>query len=114
MSKISITTPQYIELEHLVVDAEQPAVRRRAQIILLLQAGYTPTHLAGELGVARKTIYNVARKVELHGIDGIFDRPRSGRPGKVDEHYYRLLKEALGHDPAEYDLAGQPGSSSST
>jgi transposase len=99
---LSLTATQRVELENLGADADQPAVRRRAQIILLLHAGYTSTHLAGELGVSRKTIYNVARKFELFGIDGIYDRPRTGRPGKVDEHYCALLEETLAHDPAEF------------
>jgi transposase len=100
--KLSLTATQRIELEHLAAHAERPAVRRRAQIILLLHAGYTPTPLAGELGISRKTIYNVAHRFELHGIDGVFDRPRKGRPGKVDEQFCTLLEEAPGHDPADY------------
>lgn len=99
---ITLTDDQLATLESIVRDGDDAAVRRRAQIIVLLHAGYTPTHLARELNVSRKTIYNVLRNFQLHGTDGVFDRPRSGRPGKADEHYCELLEKTLAHDPADY------------
>lgn len=99
---ISLTLDQLAELKHLITHAERPEVRRRAHIIILLHAGYSPTHLARELNVSRKTVYNVAHSFELHGIDGLFTRSYPGRPGKADAHYRDLLEEVLAHAPADY------------
>jgi len=92
---ITLTPDQTAELDQLIAHAEQPEVRRRAHIIRLLHAGYTPTHLAGELGISRKTFYNVAHSFELYGIDGLYDRHRSGRPGRTDDDYRAVLEETL-------------------
>ena len=78
-----------------ITHAEQPEVRRRAQIIRLLHAGYNPTYLARELSISRKTVYNVAHTFELHGIDGLYDQHRSGRPGRADDHYRTVLADTL-------------------
>ncbi len=90
---VTLTPDQTAELDDLIAHATQPEVRRRAHIIRLLHAGYTPTHLAGELGISRKTVYNVAHTFELHGIDGLYDRHRSGRPGRADDHYRAVLED---------------------
>jgi transposase len=92
---ITLTPDQVSELDDLIAHAQQPEVRRRTQIIRLLHAGYTPTYLAGELGISRKTVYNVAHTFELHGIDGLYDRHRSGRPGRADDHYRAVLEDTL-------------------
>lgn len=103
MSRIvCLTTDQIAELEHLADHAEELEVRRRARVVLLLHAGYTSTHLAQELGVCRKTIYNIAQKFRLQGTDGLFARTCTGRPGKADARYRQLLTDTLAHVPADF------------
>jgi transposase len=104
MSKLnlSLTADQLTELEDLIARTKRPEVRRRAHIVLLLSTGDRPSDMSRELGLSRKTIYNVAHRFELHGIDGLYDRLRNGRPGKANEHYWERLEEVLARDPADY------------
>ena len=56
----------------------------RARILLRLDEGARPRHIARELGVAEGTVYNVRGKAESHGWQtATFDAPRSGRPREI-------------------------------
>jgi transposase len=105
---LSLTADQLIELEDLIAHAERPAVRRRGQIILLLSSGDSPSDVSRELGVSRKTIYNVAHRFKREGIDGLYDRPRRGC--EADEHIQERLEETRAHALADYEYTnlGKP------
>ncbi|NLF76707.1 MAG: transposase, partial [Chloroflexi bacterium] len=100
--RFSLSNDQLIELEDLIAHAAQPEVRRRAQIIRLLYMGYRPSHIARDVGVSRRTVYNVLHNFEHYGIDGLYDRPRSGRPRKLTSEHCALLEAALAEDPAAF------------
>ena len=56
----------------------------RARILLRLDEGTRPRHIAQELDVAEATVYNVRGKAETHGWQAAtFDAPRSGRPPEI-------------------------------
>ena len=100
MPRLTITShptrqPNSTTLAH----AQQPEVRRRAQIIRPPR-GLHPTTWPGT-GISRKTVYNVTHTFELHGIDGLYDRRRSGRPGRADDDYRTVLEETLALFPRD-------------
>src|SRR5688500_20248510 len=53
---------------------------RRAQIILQSADGHSNRSIRQNLGVSNATITQWRREVSLHGLAGLYDAPRSGRP----------------------------------
>jgi transposase len=52
----------------------------RAKIILQLAEGMTPTAVAAAQRTTAKTVHRWRNRVEAEGIQGLLERPRSGRP----------------------------------
>src|SRR5438046_2184301 len=52
----------------------------RAQLLLGLRDGETPSALAERLGITRPTVYAWLRRFNEAGISGLQDQPRPGRP----------------------------------
>src|SRR4051794_23051979 len=57
----------------------------RARVLDLLHRGRHPNEIASLLQVSLQTIFNVKRRYLAAGFDAaLFDRPRSGRPIRID------------------------------
>lgn len=52
----------------------------RARIILAAASGLPTAQIARDLGRSGKTVREWRGRFAVHGIPGIFDRPRPGRP----------------------------------
>jgi transposase len=52
----------------------------RAKVILAAAAGDTNAKIARDLGCTENTVREWKKRFAVHGIPGIFDRPRPGRP----------------------------------
>src|SRR4051794_39564094 len=78
---VSLTASERCWLEQLVrrgtVTHRQVV---RAQIVLLAAGGLANQLIARKLGVAATTVRKWRRRCCLEGLDGLTDRPRSGRP----------------------------------
>jgi transposase len=57
----------------------------RAKIILQLGEGMTPTEVAKAHRTSAKTVHRWRNRFETEGIDGLLERPRSGRPTVIDK-----------------------------
>jgi transposase len=57
----------------------------RAKIILQLGEGMTPTEVAKAHRTSTKTVHRWRNRFETEGIDGLLERPRSGRPTVIDK-----------------------------
>jgi transposase len=57
----------------------------RAKIILQLSEGMTPTDVARAQRTTAKTVHRWRNRFEAEGIDGLLERPRSGRPSVIDK-----------------------------
>jgi transposase len=55
----------------------------RAKIVLAAAGGESSRSIAAELGIARDTARLWLRRYESEGLEGLEDRPRSGRPREV-------------------------------
>lgn len=53
---------------------------RRARIVLLAADGMPVLHIAGQMGTSRARVTDWLRRFRDSGIEGLLDRPRSGRP----------------------------------
>ncbi|MGQ0774407.1 MAG: helix-turn-helix domain-containing protein [Pseudonocardiales bacterium] len=58
---------------------------QRARIVLLAEAGVANTEIARRTGSTRPTVLAWRNRYAAGGINALRDKPRSGRPAKVDE-----------------------------
>ena len=73
--------------------------------LLLILAGWKSTAVANLFNLSRPSVINWIKRANQEGIVSVEDKPRPGRPGKLDEKVARTLKEALSRSPEEYGLS---------
>lgn len=95
-------TPQeQAELERMTRQ-EIGRVAMRAQMILLSARHYRAPEIAEIFGISRVTVYNWLDRFDAEGPAGLYDRPRSGRPPKIDAEAKQCLATALEQTPEDY------------
>jgi len=76
------------EREELVRLTRSSSVRaglaQRARIVLLAAEGVSNTAIAQRVGVSRPTVIGWRDRYAAHGLAGLDDEPRSGRPRRID------------------------------
>lgn len=92
-------------LEQAIRHDERREVRQRATAIRMLHLGKHPSEVAEVLAVSLPTIYNWHARFREAGLEGLANRPKSGRPGIADEDYCRTLEETLEQSPADLGYA---------
>lgn len=82
MSLVRLTPEERRQLQTIAEGARDRRVLRRVLVLLELDAGERPAHLARRFKVCRATIYNWAARLRLDGplAASFEDRPRPGRP----------------------------------
>jgi len=103
-TSITLSLHQLVEIEHAIAADRRPGVSQRAAAIRLLHLGSTPTQAAIQLGYSAKTVRLWRQRFLAGGVEGLADRPRSGRPLKSNEHYQLVLEEVLACDPEDIGL----------
>jgi hypothetical protein len=58
---------------------------QRARIVLLAADGKTNTEIAATVGCSRPAVIRWRSRYAIHGLDGLVDHPRSGRPRTIGE-----------------------------
>ncbi len=96
---------QLNRLREMYDQAECPRLRRRAQTVLLAQAGY---EVAGIVQITRQSSWTVRRwlhRFMAEGCEGLWEALRSGRPPEITPVIELFLREAVVKSPREYGLA---------
>jgi transposase len=76
-----LTAEESAELGRRAASRTLPArVVERAKLILLLHEGERVPAVAGRLGVGADVVRTWLKRFNAEGLDGLRDRPRSGRP----------------------------------
>jgi transposase len=75
------------------------ALALRSRIVLAADAGLSNTEIAGRLGIAHASVRKWRNRFAEHGLDGLTDDPRPGRPrtvtdAKVEEVIVKTLESA--------------------
>lgn len=99
--KYQLTDEEVEILEQAIRHDERPEVRQRATAIRMLHLGNHPGQVANVLTVSLPTLYNWHARWREEGLEGLANRPKSGRPRKADEAYCRVLEEAIAKEPPE-------------
>ena len=90
------------EIEKAMRQDKRAEVRQRASVMRLLHLGHKPEAVAEQQMVSVPTIYNWHKLWREQGIEGLANRPKTGRPSKASEAYCQKLEEMLEKEPAEY------------
>ena len=90
------------EIERAMRQDKRAEVRQRATVMRLLHLGHKPEAVAEQQMVSVPTIYNWHKLWREQGIEGLGNKPKTGRPSKATEAYCRKLEEMLEKEPAEY------------
>jgi transposase len=86
-------------------ERERPAVRTRALVLLLTEAGQSGQGIADLLGITRRTVSNTRTRWREGGIEGLPDAPRAGRPPLAGARYMRRLMQTVERDPRDLGYA---------
>jgi transposase len=89
-------------IEDTIAHSSDKDVVKRAMALRQLHNGEHPDEIAEMFVVTASTVYNWRKRWLEGGLEGLVNKPKSGRPGKASEHYCALLDEALACDPGSY------------
>ena len=78
---------------------EKRALRRRAHAILLSDQGHTINQISEILQVRRDAVSRWLKQWEASGLDGLIDKPRSGRTPVLDENDHQRLQRLVAEQP---------------
>src|SRR5512133_121290 len=93
------------ELAQAIKHDKRPEVRQRAMGLRLLHEGQTPQAVAELMSVSQPTVYDWHHRWQADGLEGLANRPKSGRPLKADKDYISLLEQVIEQDPQELGYA---------
>lgn len=87
------------EIVEAIKHDKRPEVRHRAMGLRLLHEGKSPKEVAALTGVSQPTVYDWHHRWQKEGVEGLANRPKSGRPAKATDSYVKQLEEAVEQDP---------------
>jgi len=101
----ALTQAERAEIDRLARRAADGRLVRRAQTIRLSAQRRKAGETADLLGVSVPTVHRVIDAFNADGIEGLADRPRSGRPPKATERYIGCLQEAVARGARAFGYA---------
>jgi transposase len=105
MTLMTLTAQEREGLQELAARTLHAGELRRAQALLWLDAGESVQEVAGRLRVTRQTIYNWAKRFQVHSTLDVPARlatsHRTGRPRTVHGIIEPLILEVIDRDPRE-------------
>lgn len=101
-----LTSEQLQQIIQTMNRDSRPEVRQRATAIHLLGLGHKPETVANMLAVSVGSIYLWHGRWRQDGIEGLANRPKSGRRPTADGEYCQILDTVIDQDPQElgYDF----------
>lgn len=90
-------------LKRLAKHGRDGRLVNRARMVLYSGEGKRLSEIARLLDTTPEVVSGWIRRYEAEGLDGLCDRPRSGRPAKADEAYESRLVGLVAALPAEVD-----------
>ena len=96
-----LTEEEMAGITRAIKHDKRPEVRQRAMGLRLLHQGHKPKEVADINAVSQPTVYDWHHRFQDDGIEGLANRPKSGRPRKTDEAYVELLEKVVEQNPQE-------------
>ena len=92
----TVTEDERAKIEQLTRARAAPVrLVTRARIIQLAATGQTAPAIATQLALNEKCVRLWIRRFAAHGLEGLEDAPRSGRPRTYDEAVYGQVRRIL-------------------
>jgi transposase len=79
-------------------------VRERLEMVKAQALGQDVAQIARWCGLRVETVRHWLRRYQAHGVRGLRDAPRSGRPRRADAAYRAALEQAVSTPPRELGL----------
>jgi transposase len=98
-------------LKRLHRETKSADVRSRCDMILLSNEGLSPPQIAKRVRFSRYTVVRFIHRYDAEGLQGLYTKPRSGRPRRVTPEYEAKLQAAVEKEPR---LLGLPFSNWTT
>lgn len=89
---------------HQAMKGKNAKVVKRASMIHNLHQGYAPAEVAQLHHVSEATVYNWFNRYQAEGIEGLKNKPKSGRPPKADASYRQRLAQVVESNPQDHNL----------
>lgn len=96
-----LTKSEGQQIENLYRNGPNNRVRKRSLAIRLSTKGYTIPQISEILGCNQQSIHNWFNCYEANGLDGLYDKPRKGRPVIATTEYRTRLVNAIKTSPRE-------------
>ena len=78
----------------------------RLYAVYQIKLGRMAEELEELYNVSHKSICNWVHSYNCYGIEGLKDRPRSGRPSRLDDGQQKKLKATISDNPEKFGYAG--------
>src|SRR5437773_9764641 len=79
-------------------------VSKRPQAVVLNSEGQTSGELARILKAPRSKVSEWLQRYQIHGVDGLLEGYRSGRPSELTDQQHQQLGDILDSGPVAYGL----------
>ena len=91
-------------LNRLHRETNDADVRSRCDMILLSNVGLSPPQIAQRVRFSRYTVVRFIHRYEAEGLQGLYTKPRSGRPRRVTPECEAKLLAAVVKEPRSLGL----------
>jgi len=76
----------------------------RIAAMLLVLRGWKSSEVAELFDVSRWSVVKWIQRTNRQGLDGLYEKQRSGRPSRLDAKVQKQLEQALQRNPREFGL----------
>ena len=102
MRYVHLTLDQHTTLDHTMKHDPSSRARARAHSLLLSEQGKSINDIANIYRVDRDTVSAWFTGWEDHGMKGLYDKPRSGRPPTLTSEEQALALDYIKEDPRSF------------
>ena len=105
MKRLKIEFPENSleELDRLLKETKEKRVFRRAQAVKQVVEGKSMRKVSRELNFTYSVLFTWVHRFALYGIEGLYDKARTGRPKKVTPEIEDLVEALACEDPLEHN-----------
>lgn len=108
MRKLEISDPDVmrIAIQQEIARSDESRYDHRLHGLLLVTGGQSCQQVAELFGEDRRTVQRWVKRFESHGLEGMREGERLGRPTTLDARQWVALGRDLRRDPAQFGHAG--------
>jgi transposase len=108
MRKLQIADPEImrIDIQQEIARSDESRYDHRLHGLLLLTGGQSCQQIADLFGEDRRTVQRWVKRFEEHGLEGMREGERSGRPACLDAKQWAAIERNLRRDASDFGHVG--------